>query len=100
MPRFDPEHAYFFAAYSAGVLHTFVATAPLPVLYFDGFSASKNAPGTADLQDILVFGNETSQWSDGFSADLVRSQKLCDWVQELGFGGIIRLEAAFELIWV
>lgn len=86
--------------------NTYVATEPLKVLYFDGFSASKGNPGSLDLQKLIAFGIENDpednqpyhrppRFEDGRIAE-----GLCEWGQTHGIQGFVREEATFELIWV
>ena len=103
LDSFHPEHAHFFAFFHqpfGGAIHTFVATSALPVLYFDGMSAAKVVSGPMDLQNAIVYGNDSTRWSAKFSDEIARSEQLCEWVTGLGYGGIVREEATFEVIWV
>lgn len=84
--------------------NTYVATKPLKVLYFDGFSASKGNPGSQDLQRLVAFGAP----SDGSDRDDGRprfedgriAEGLCQWGARHGIQGFVREEATFEVIWV
>jgi hypothetical protein len=80
---------------SDATLNTYVATRPLKVLYFDGFSASKGNPGSRDLQNLIAFGLDGEQNDDNIIAE-----SLCKWGLSRGLDGFVREEANFEVIWV
>lgn len=104
----DAEHAYMFASRgSDSTFNTYVATQPLKVLYFDGFSASKGNPGSLDLQKLIAFGIEEQPHRNpdpdrrppGFEDGRIAAG-LCEWGASHGIQGFVRVEATFELVWV
>lgn len=100
----DAEHAYMFASRGPNsTFNTYVATGPLKVLYFDGFSASKGNPGAQDLQKLVAFGSVKGPNSDERQPrfeDGIIAEGLCKWGAAHGIQGFVREEATFELIWV
>ncbi|KAK4040824.1 hypothetical protein C8A01DRAFT_45933 [Parachaetomium inaequale] len=80
-----PEHGY---------LHTYLTTAPLPLLYLDGTSAGNTLMGTLDTQDLLLRLNRSASLWD----EPGRARELCDLVTSWGLHGVIRMEAGFEVI--
>lgn len=80
-------------------LNTYVATRPLKVLYFDGFSASKGNPGSQDLQKLIAFGHGQKSGTPRFEDGLI-AEGLCRWGAKHGIEGFVREEATFEVIWV
>ena len=87
--------------------NTYVASQPLKVLYFDGFSASKGNPGSLDLQKLIAFGLEDTRDDDDDKPDRRPpfedgriARGLCEWGAVHGIQGFVREEATFEVIWV
>ncbi|KAJ7134072.1 hypothetical protein C8R43DRAFT_640074 [Mycena crocata] len=103
----DPEHAFPFCG-DAGIPEQFgeqnttgcwqltlAASRPLKLLYFDGSSAANMKDGTLDAQDLLVWGKfDPARWLD----DRGRIRALCDWGNELGIDGYVRMEMDFEVM--
>lgn len=88
---------------SNSTFNTYVATSPLKVLYFDGFSASKGDPGSQDLQKLVAFGSVSVPGSGGRQPrfeDSKIAEGLCKWGSAHGINGFVREEATFEVIWV
>ena len=96
----DPEHSYAFCGEKC-YLYTYVATRPLRLAYFDGFSGAKAASsGALDTQDIMVWGKVCP---DMTSDELARIRELCRWGDQFKLDGFVRylfdsfLHLAFSL---
>ncbi|KAG6835901.1 hypothetical protein H0H93_013542 [Arthromyces matolae] len=86
----DPEHSYLFCRgqeSEGGWHHTYVATRPLKVLYFDGSSAAKMQGGSMDTQDIVAWGEIRPEWT---FKELDRIIDLCAWGKNFGLDGFVR----------
>ncbi|KAI6115591.1 hypothetical protein EDD16DRAFT_1474240 [Pisolithus croceorrhizus] len=72
---------------------TLVTTRPLKVLYFDGNSAAKLDSGTMDTQDVLTWGKVLPEktWMEQ-----ERIAALCEWGNQHGVDGFVRMEMDFE----
>ncbi|KAG6811477.1 hypothetical protein H0H92_007249 [Tricholoma furcatifolium] len=95
----DPEHSYMFCMGSpdAGCWHhTYVATRPLNVLYFDGSSAAKMEGGSMDTQDLVWLGEVRP---DQTGQERKRINGLCDWGKKFGLDGFVRMEMDFEIMY-
>ncbi|KAG9313482.1 hypothetical protein JVU11DRAFT_5807 [Chiua virens] len=96
----SPEHAYFFCQDELVEpigqecrLFTLATTRPLKVVYFDGQSAARVPYGTLDTQDLIILGEplpETDDWE--------RAGRLCDWGNDFGLDGFVRMGMSFEVI--
>jgi hypothetical protein len=87
---FDPEHSYLFCNTKCRLL-TFATTRELKLLYFDGASASKSRQNITSLetQDLIAWGElrpdmERQEWA--------RIAALCEWGQQYGLDGFVRME--------
>lgn len=90
---------------------TYQTTRAVPVLYFDGESATLMGSGQMDSQMLQIWGNITGpprpdRGFGGLWEEYARAIGLCEWLQNeklggpgWGFEGIIRMNAGFELIW-
>ncbi|KAI5927190.1 hypothetical protein F4810DRAFT_433674 [Camillea tinctor] len=109
---FDIEMAYGIMGGSPNShMLTYQTTRPVKALYFDGESAALMGLGQLDTQMLQVFGNVSGpeQSGGGFRGlydEYARAHGLCDWLLEKGlrgdgwgYEGIIRMNAAFEMIW-
>ncbi|KAF7968255.1 hypothetical protein HWV62_31555 [Athelia sp. TMB] len=102
---FNAEHSYIFGGgmkrgspfYVADKLFTYAATRPLRVLYFDGFSASKQGGGVLDLQNVIVYGEAHGGERNEWYGDIERGKLLCEWGIQYGIEGFVREEATYEV---
>ncbi|KAI1497654.1 hypothetical protein F5X99DRAFT_358423 [Biscogniauxia marginata] len=89
---------------------TYQTIRPVKALYFDGESAALMGLGQLDTQMLHVFGNVTGPNQSGrfrgLQDEYARAHGLCNWLLEKGlrgngwgYEGIIRMNAAFEMIW-
>ncbi|KAG6833117.1 hypothetical protein H0H87_011225 [Tephrocybe sp. NHM501043] len=95
----DPEHSYLFCRGSKDTgcwHHTFVATRPLKILYFDGSSAAKMQGGPMDSQDIILWGAVKPEWT---WEERKRIDELCTWGKRYGLDGFVRMEMDFEILY-
>ncbi|KAF7290565.1 J domain-containing protein [Mycena indigotica] len=67
---------------------TLVASQPLSVLYFDGSSATKNADGPMDTQDIVAWAAVLPERHNN-DYEYERLDRMCDWGREAGFDAFI-----------
>ncbi|KZS90514.1 hypothetical protein SISNIDRAFT_457673 [Sistotremastrum niveocremeum HHB9708] len=94
---FDPEHSYMFSTFSSrSWLLTYEVNDALKMGMFDGSSAAKMDGGSMDLQDMLIWG-WTIEENLG-SRENERIEQLCQWGEELGLDGFIRLEVSYEIM--
>ncbi|KAG9314908.1 hypothetical protein JVU11DRAFT_4016 [Chiua virens] len=98
----DAEHAYYFCqdrtyypSQDRCWYFTLVATRPLNIVYFDGYSAAKMDYGSLDTQDLLVWGESSKEnmWDE-----TGRIERLCEWAVDLGVDALIRMEMGFEVM--
>ncbi|KAJ3714333.1 hypothetical protein DFJ43DRAFT_1104261 [Lentinula guzmanii] len=102
---FDPEMSYAVMATKLPgptYMYTYRTTKSAKVLYFNGMSAAWGE-GWLDTQYTVLTGqgktngsrnNEVSLWDD-----YGRAKGLCQWSEQRGFDGIVRMNAGFEIIW-
>lgn len=67
------------------------------MLYFDGFSASKQGGGVLDLQNVIIYGEARGGEQSGAYGDIERGKMLCAWGKEYGIEGFVREEATYEV---
>ncbi|KZT72895.1 hypothetical protein DAEQUDRAFT_685254 [Daedalea quercina L-15889] len=94
----DSEHSQFFAAGANGTLFTFTTTRELQFLYFDGCSANK-FDGVVDTQDVLFWDEVDYDPQDDWFAELARMDRMCEWGQQYGIDGIVRMQYNFEIMY-
>lgn len=87
-----------------GYLRTYQASRDLNLLYFDGMSAAKGCLGTLDTQDLvlrLINGSSPCdhQFADIMTHDYARVGELCKTVTAMGYDGLLRMEAGFEVVY-
>ncbi|KAF2086987.1 hypothetical protein K490DRAFT_42965 [Saccharata proteae CBS 121410] len=109
---FDVEMAYaIMGSLPDSHMLTYRTARPVKALYFDGMSANLMSPGI-EAQMTFLYGDSKSKGPPDFGGwnpledEYFRAQGLCRWVKEKGLGGkgwgfegIVRMNAAFELIW-
>ncbi|KAI1259506.1 hypothetical protein F5Y18DRAFT_409318 [Xylariaceae sp. FL1019] len=92
---------------------TYQTTKPTRAIYFDGESATLMGLGQLDSQMLQIYGNvsgpplgNNSGGPRGLGAEYARAHGLCNWLLRAGlrgpgwgFEGLIRMNAAFEVIW-
>ncbi|KAI0151554.1 hypothetical protein GGR57DRAFT_175180 [Xylariaceae sp. FL1272] len=92
---------------------TYQTTRPIKAVYFDGESATLMGLGQLDSQMLQIYGNTSGppppdfgRGFGGLGAEYARAHGLCDWLLRAGlrgpgwgFEGVIRMNAAFEMIW-
>lgn len=87
-----------------GYLRTYQARRDLNLLYVDGMSAGKGCLGTMDTQDLILrMINGTSPCDhymvDVVKHDMARISEFCEIFTPLGYDGILRMEAGFEIVY-
>lgn len=87
-----------------GYLRTYQASRDLNLLYIDGMSAAKGCLGTLDTQDLVLrMINGTSPCDtlldDILRHDIARVGELCGMLTPLGYDGLLRMEAGFEIVY-
>lgn len=87
-----------------GYLRTYQASRDLNLLYFDGMSAAKGCLGTLDTQDLVLRMINGSSPCDHHFADIMihdyaRVGELCEIITPLGYDGLLRMEAGFEIVY-
>ena len=88
-----------YGATGVTILHTFVSTAPLQLLYFDGASATLTKAGTLDSQSALLRHQVDANPSNEYIYDETsRGHELCDLALELRVDGFMRMNAGFEAL--
>ncbi|KZT01201.1 uncharacterized protein LAESUDRAFT_488590 [Laetiporus sulphureus 93-53] len=98
---FDPEHSQMFVRGDNGTLFTFSAARELKLVYFDGSSGNKRG-GVVDTQYLLVFGEIEHRYNAGDILPSGESElilKACDWGEEYGVDGFVRMEFDFEIMY-
>lgn len=106
----DQRDAYFKISRSTeqapilGYLRTYQASRDLNLLYFDGMSAAKGCLGTLDTQDLVLRMVNGSSPCDHHFADIMKHDyarvgELCDIIMPLGYDGLLRMEAGFEIVY-
>ncbi|CAN8097562.1 unnamed protein product [Discula destructiva] len=87
-----------------GYLRTYQATRDLNLLYIDGMSAAKGCWGPMDAQDLVLrLINGTSPCDHHVvhivAHDMERVGEICDMITPLGYNGLLRMEAGFEIVY-
>lgn len=82
--------------YRRGYLQTYRTRRNLNLLYLDGMAAAKSDWGPLDSQDLVLREGEPRQ--DPLRDEPWRAQRLCDIVKPMGYDGVVRMEAGFEVI--
>lgn len=85
-----------------GYLRTYLTARPLSLLYLDGMSAAKGCLGPMDTADLVLrLLNRTTTCDttmpDIMAQEVVRLAELCAFLQPLGYDGVLRMEAGFEV---
>ncbi|KII89777.1 hypothetical protein PLICRDRAFT_174614 [Plicaturopsis crispa FD-325 SS-3] len=98
---FDVEYSYEVMATwgSETFLSTYHSTRTLRTLYIDGGSSVLGDTGPLDSQSALIWGNVSRDTQQSNRLERVRAEKLCDLGKDLGFEGVVRMNAGFELLW-
>ncbi|KAI1331420.1 hypothetical protein F5Y16DRAFT_408094 [Xylariaceae sp. FL0255] len=89
---------------------TYQTTRTTKAVYFDGESATLMGLGQLDTQMLQIYGNisgpSLGNGFRGLGEEYARAHGLCDWLLKSGlrgpgwgFEGVIRMNAAFEMIW-
>ncbi|KAH8927445.1 hypothetical protein BT69DRAFT_1347329 [Atractiella rhizophila] len=90
---FSPEHSTGFAR--LGWHLTISLERPVRILYFDGASAAKMPYGSMDTQDLVAWGEVTS---DRFFDEQRRLKDLCSWGEKWMVEAFVRMEMDFEVM--
>ncbi|KAI0057922.1 hypothetical protein BV25DRAFT_1830679 [Artomyces pyxidatus] len=91
---FDFDHSYMFCWGPCYVI-SYMVTRDLRLAYLDGLSAANLRSGTYDTQDILIWGRPRP---DKVSAEQERITGLCEWGEQYGLDGFVRMEYHFEVM--
>jgi hypothetical protein len=88
-----------FASSGPTVLHTFIPTKPLTLLYFDGQSAVLTPTGALDSQDAVLHGHVDlyPEYQMVYN-ETYRGDELCQWAQQIQVDGFVRMNSGFETL--
>ena len=86
---FDFENSYVFCIGGPCYVISVQTKRDLRLMYFDGSSAAKIHDGPMDTQDIVAWGKPRL---DKLLSERERINVLCDWGQEFGLDGFVRME--------
>lgn len=80
-------------------LHVYSTSHTLNIIYFDGQAATLSALGTLDSQMAVLHGHVPlyPKYDLVYDEDQ-RALDLCELVADIGVGGVVRMDAGFEVL--